>query len=207
MKKLQPFLLMALTVLFLTGCSGAPSNEKIRTALEDGTITIEDAKAKGWIDDQWIEENFEQIDAKSKIYLFDPFETTYLDGSATSSELIEGKMCLVFINEIVDGTMEKLDIYDKAYDEMIASGVPILGIVSGDIDLDTAKEKLKEMSFPMIVRNDDMQRSMELSGFDTMMDYDVVSVFTKDGGIYTAWQNNETTEGLITYAKELVKDE
>lgn len=207
MKKIITKTLSLLLVFSLVGCSSAPSNEKIKAALEDGTITVEDAKAKGWIDDQWIEENFKQLDAKSKIYLLDPFETTYLDGTPASSELIEGKMCLVFINELVDGTMEKLDTFNSAYEEMETCGVPILGIVSGDIDKDMAKEKLTDMGFPIIIRNEDMQRSLELSGFDDMLDYDVVSVFTKDGGIYTAWQNSVTTEGLITYAKELAKDE
>ena len=207
MKKPTAILLTALLVLSMTACSSAPSEDKIKAALEDGTITMEDAKAKGWIDDQWVEDNFKPIEGKSKIYLLAPFETTYLDGTPASSELIEGKMCLVFINELADGTVEKLDTFNQAYGEMEASGVPMLGIVSDDIDTDTAKEALKDMGFPMIIRNDDMQRSLALSGFDTMLSYDVVSLFTKEGGIYTAWRSSETTEGLIAYAKDLSNEE
>lgn len=207
MKKLTTILLIMVLALTMTACSPTPSDSKIKEALEDGTITVEDAKAKGWIDDKWIEANFEPIEAKSKIYLLEPFETTYLDGTPASSELIEGKMCLVFINELAGETIEKLDEFNNAYAKMEAVGVPILGIVSGNIDIDTAKEKLKNMDFPMVIRNDDMQSSLELSGFDTMLDYDVVSVFTKEGGIYTAWHRNATTEGLIESAKDLSNEE
>lgn len=207
MKRIRVLLVTALLVMSMTACGGTPSEEKIKAALEDGTITVEDAKAKGWIDDEWIKENFEQIEGKSKIYLLDPFETTYLDGTPASSELIEGSMCLVFINALAEETLEKLDAFNQAYEEMEASGVPMLGIVSGDLDTDAAREALQDLGFPIIVRNDDMQRSMALSGFDSMMDYDVVSVFTKDGGIYTAWRNSETTDGLIAYAKDLANEE
>lgn len=207
MKKLTATLFTALLLLSMTACSSTPSNDKIKAALDEGTITVEDAKAKGWIDDEWVKANFEQMDAKSKIYLLAPFETTYLDGTVASSTLIEGKMCLVFINELTDGTAEKLDEFNRAYEEMNAAGVPILGIVSDDNDTDTATERLKNVTFPIIVRNEDMQRSLALSGFDTMLDYDVVSVFTKDGGIYTAWRNGETTEELIDYAKDLAHED
>lgn len=206
MKKRLVLLCAALLVVSMTACGGAPSEEKIKAALEDGTITVEDAKAKGWIDDEWIKANFEPIEAKSKIYLLDPFETTYLDGRPASSDLIEGTMCLVFINDLTDATVEKLGAFNQAYAEMEAVGVPMLGIVSGDINTDSAKEALKDMGFSMIIRNDDMQRSLELSDFDTMLGYDVVSVFTKEGGIYTAWRSSGTTEGLIAYAKDLANE-
>lgn len=207
MKKTLAILLAALLVASMAACGSPPSDEKIKAALEDGTITVEDAKAKGWIDEEWIEANFEQMDAMSKLYMLDPFETTYLDGTDVSSDVIEGKMCLVFINEFTEGTAEKLDVFNQAHEEMEAAGVPVLGIVSSDIDMDIAGEALEGMGFPMIIRNADMQRSLELSGFDTMLDYDVVSVFTKEGGIYTAWNSSATTEDLIGYAKELADEE
>lgn len=207
MKKIIAILLAALLVLSMTACSGRPSDDKIKAALDDGTITVEDAKAKGWIDEEWIKANFETIEAKAKIYLLDPFQTTYLDGTAASSELIEGKMCLVFINELTEGTKEKLDAFNRAYEEMEDIGVPMLGIISDKISIENAKATLKDIGFPMIIRNEDMNRSMALSGFDTMMDYDVVSVFTKDGGIYTAWSSSQTEEGLIAYAKKLANEE
>lgn len=207
MKKLIIILLSAMVVFTLAGCDSVPTDEKIKAVLDDGTVTIEDAKAKGWINDQWIEENYEQLDAKTKIYLLDPFETTYLDGTAASSNLIEGKMCLVFINEFADETMKKLQTFQSVYEEMNKIGIPILGIVSDEIDAETAMEKLKNITFPLIIRNDDMQRSMKLSGFDDMLDADVISVFTKDGGIYSAWRNSETKEGLLEFSQRLADEE
>ena len=76
MKKKFVIIISSLLILSLGGCSSKPSEEKIKSALDEGTITVEDAKEKGWIDDDWIKANYETVEAKSKIYLFDPFETT-----------------------------------------------------------------------------------------------------------------------------------
>lgn len=207
MKKTVVMMLYLLLLVSLSGCGSVPSDEEIKAALEEGIITVEVARSKGWIDDQWMEENFEKLDANSKIYMLSPFQTTYLDGTQASSDLIEGKMCLVFINELTDGTMEKLEAFNSACKEMEETGVPILGILAGETDQNSAVKMLKDMKFPIIIRNEEMQHSLELQGFDTMLDFDVVSVFTADGGIYTAWSHNETKESLVAYAKELIKNE
>lgn len=204
MKKEIAFLLSAMLVLSLTGCGVKPSDDKIKTALEEGTITIEDAKAKGWIDDEWIKANFEQIDANTKIYLFDPFETTYLDGTPASSNIIEGKMCLVFFNTQEEKTMEQLQVFNDICEEMESIGVPVLGIIT-DEDIDAAKEKLTDMKFPIIVYNDEMQKSLEF--YQNIIDTDLVSVFTKEGGFYTAWNNSAVADDLLSFAKELKNEE
>lgn len=199
MKRMMTVLLAAMLMLSIAGCSSAPSDDKIKDALATGTITIEDAKSKGWIDKEWIEANYKPIQAKSKIYLFEPFETTYLDGTPASSAIIEGTMCLVFFNTAYADTPEKLKAYNEVSDQMKELGVPILGIIT-DKDVAAAKEKLSDMKFPVIVYNEAMLKAFE--GHDEMIKQDVVSVFTKDGGFYTAWRNGETTESLLDYAKD-----
>lgn len=203
MKKPIAILLTSLLALSLTACSGAPSEEKIKTALEDGTITVKDAKAKGWIDDAWIKANFKQIEAKSKIHLFDPFETTYLDGTPASSNLIEGKMCLVFFNTEEEATLSKLDIYNDITSEMKELGVPIIGIIT-DNDSNMAKDKLKDIKFPVIVYNEEMQTS--LKDYSGLIDEDIVSVFTKEGGFYTAWNSKGDKEDVLEFASVLADE-
>ena len=95
-KRTVLLLLAGAMVLSLAGCFGAPSEEKIIQALDDGTITVEDAKAKGWIDDDWIDDHFKSVEASTKIHQFDVFETTYLNGEEVSSSIISEEMCLVF---------------------------------------------------------------------------------------------------------------
>lgn len=204
MKRMMTILLSAMLVLSLVGCSSTPSDEKIKEALAEGRITIEDAKSKGWIDEEWIQANYKPIEGKSKIYLFEPFETTYLDGTSALSTIIEGEMCLVFFNTEHEDTLEKLKAYNEVSDRMKELGVPILGIMI-DKDAEAAKEKLSDLKFPVIIYNDAMQ--MSLGNYSDMFDKDVVSVFTKDGGIYTAWRNGETTESLLDYAETAVNEE
>lgn len=204
MKRMMAALLSAVLALSLAGCGATPSDEQIKEALAEGTITVEDAKSRGWIDDEWINANYQPIEGKSKIYLFEPFETTYLDGSPASSTIIEGTMCLVFFNTEQPDTLEKLKPYHEASGQMKELGVPILGIIT-DKDVDAAKERLSELNFPVIVYNEAMLAAFE--SHDEMIQQDVVSVFTKDGGIYTAWRNGETTESLLDYAKGEANEE
>lgn len=203
MKKLIAILLSALVVLSLTGCGSKPSEQKIKASLEDGTITIEDAKTKGWIDDEWIQKNFQPIEGHTKIYLFEPFDTTYLDGTPTSSELIEGKMCLVFFNTQKEETVNKLKIFNEAYEDMKALGIPILGVIT-DKDVAGAKEELTDIKFPIIVYNEAMQTS--LKQYPEITETDVVSVFTKDGGFYSAWNNSFEQDGLLPFAQKVTDD-
>lgn len=204
MKKMMTIFLSAMLVFSLAGCSTTPSDEKIKDALAEGTITVEDAKSKGWIDDEWIQANYQPIEGKSKIYLFEPFETTYLDGTPASSSIIEGTMCLVFFNTEQPDTLEKLKVYNEVSDQMKEQGVPILGIIT-DKDVAAAREKLSDIKFPVIVYNEAMLAAFE--SHDEMIQQDVASVFTKNGGIYTAWRNGETTESLLDYAKGEANEE
>lgn len=191
-------------LLSLTACSSQPSDTEIKEALDEGIITVEDAKAKGWIDDAWIEAHFEQVDAKSKIYLFAPFETTYLDGTPAASDIIHDTMCLVFFDTSKEETMDKLVPFQEAQKEMEAAGVPMLGIVT-DEDLDAARERLKDVNFPVIVYNDEMQAAM--ADYQDIIDTDLTSVFTKDGGFYTAWYMQGQTDELVQTAKDMVATE
>ena len=200
MKRKLILVISCLLVFSLGGCNSRPSEEKVRPALDDGAITLEDAKEKGWIDDDWIDANYEKIEAKSKIYLFDPFETTYLDGTPASSNIFEGETCMVFFHTQGEKTLEKLKVFNDISDEMKTIGVPVIGIITDD-DVDAAKEKLTDVKFPVIVYNESMQES--LKNYDDLIQSDLVSIFTKEGGFYTAWNTEAEADDLLSFAKEL----
>lgn len=203
MKKYVVSLLSIMAVSSLVGCSKVPSDDKIMSALDDGTITIEDAKAKGWINDKWIKEHFQPMDAGLKVGKITPFKTIYIDGKSVSSEIISGKMCLVFFNTSKESTMDKLKVYKELKDELDKMGIPMLGIVM-DKDLELAKEKLKDMNFPIIVLNEEAAQSFEM--YKDIIDTDAVSVFTRDGGIYSSWNGNANKEDLLEFAGRLVDE-
>lgn len=202
-KKHCSLLMAGLLVVAMAGCSSSPSEEEIMSALEKGTITVEDAKSKGWIDDAWIEKHFEPVEAKSKIYLLDPFDTTYLDGAPASSQLIEGTMCLVFFNSTVDSSIDTLKEISKISEQMKQLGVPVLGIIT-DHDVDTARASLPESKLPVIVYNEEMEKSFDF--YKDLIEDNVVSVFTKDGGIYSAWNNDCSAEGLLDAAEGIANE-
>lgn len=203
MKKCVVSLLSVLAVSSLVGCSKAPSDEEIMSAIDDGKITIEDAKSKGWIDDEWIEEHFKPIEQGSKIAPIVPFKTTYLDGTPVSSEIISGKMFLVFFDTSKETTMDKLKSINEITDQLKEMGIPALGIAT-DKDLDGAKEKLTDMKFPIIAFNEEAAKSFEK--YKDIITTDLVSVFTREGGIYSSWNGNADKDALLKYAKGLADE-
>ena len=202
-KRTVLLLLAGAMVLSLAGCFGAPSEEKIIQALDDGTITVEDAKAKGWIDDDWIDDHFKSVEASTKIHQFDVFETTYLNGEEVSSSIISEEMCLVFFDTAKDGTLEKLEVFNQIADIMRETGVPVLGI-GMDEALAIAQETLKYIKFPVIVYNDAMKSS--LGKYEDILDDALTFVFTKDGGFYTAWNTNVDKEKILEVADWIAKE-
>jgi hypothetical protein len=191
-------------IFILTGCSSKPSDKRIKEALDNGTITVEDAKSKGWINDEWIEKNFKKITAGSKIHLFEQFQTTYLDGTPAPKNVISGKMHVAFFNSKSDKTAEQIKILNSAYEKFVKYDIPILGVVL-DEDLNEAKELLKGVKFPVIVYNEEMKKS--LKEYADIIKTDYVSVWTKEGGFYSAWESTENAEDLISFAEVLKNEE
>lgn len=203
MKKCVVSLLSVLAVSSLVGCSKAPSDEEIMSAIDDGKITIEDAKSKGWIDDEWIEEHFQPIEQGSKIASIEPFKTTYLDGTSVSSEIISGKMFLVFFDTSKETTMDKLKSINEITDQLKEMGIPVLGILT-DKNLDGAKEKLTDVKFPIIAFNEEAAKSFEK--YKDIIATDLVSVFTREGGLYSSWNGSADKDALLKYAKGLIDE-
>lgn len=53
--------LAALLTLSLAACGEkAPSLEEVEQAIEAGTLTVEDAQDKGWVDQAWVDDYWER---------------------------------------------------------------------------------------------------------------------------------------------------
>lgn len=111
---------------------------------------------------------------------------------------------MVFFHTTEEKTLEKLEVFNDISDEMKTIGVPVIGILT-DKDIDNAKEKLTDIKFPVILYNDSMQQS--LKEYDSLIDSDLVSIFTKEGGFYTAWNTSAEADELLSFAKELRDEE
>ena len=110
-------------------------------------------------------------------------------------------MCLVFFDSTVEGSTDTLAEISKISGQMEELGVPVLGIMT-DSDLDAARETLPELNFPVIVYNEEMQKSLDL--YKDLIKDTVVSVFTKDGGIYSAWNSDCSADELLDSAEDLL---
>ena len=81
----------AALALSLTACGEKrPSQEEVEQAIEAGTLTIEDALDKGWIDQAWVdayqEENSVPAASKMETNMVGDFTTTTLSGEEFTQE-------------------------------------------------------------------------------------------------------------------------
>ena len=90
-RRLVTFGLAAALALSLTACGEKqPSQEEVEQAIEAGTLTIEDALDKGWIDQAWgdayQEENRVPAASKMETNMAGDFTTTPLPGEDLTRE-------------------------------------------------------------------------------------------------------------------------
>ena len=90
-RKLAMLGLAAAMALSLAACGEKrPSQEDVEQSIEAGTLTIEDALDKGWVDQAWVdayyEENSVPAASKTESNMVGDFATTTLSGEAFTRE-------------------------------------------------------------------------------------------------------------------------
>ena len=90
-RKLAVLGLAAAMALSLAACGEKrPSQEDVEQSIEAGTLTIEDALDKGWVDQAWVdacyEENSVPAASKTESNMVGDFATTTLSGEAFTRE-------------------------------------------------------------------------------------------------------------------------
>lgn len=95
--------LAALLTLSLAACGEkAPSLEEVEQAIEAGTLTVEDAQDKGWVDQAWVDGYWEArtVPAADKIEAnrVGEFTTTTLSGEPFTQENLGDVLLFAFVD-------------------------------------------------------------------------------------------------------------
>lgn len=117
--------------LTLSACgSQTPSLEEVEAAIEDGSITIEDALDKGWITQEWVdsymEENTVPAADKIAINMVGEFETQTVTGDPFTNQDIPAVTFMVFLDPEDAGAQAYYDELVKAVEDVRAAGADIV---------------------------------------------------------------------------------
>ena len=102
-RKLAMLGLAAAMALSLAACGEKrPSQEDVEQSIEAGTLTIEDALDKGWVDQAWVdayyEENSVPAASKTESNMVGDFATTTLSGEAFTREQLGDVVFFAFLD-------------------------------------------------------------------------------------------------------------
>ena len=186
--------------LTLSACgSQAPSQEEVEAAIEDGSITIEDALDKGWIDQAWVdsymEENSVPVADKIAINKVGEFETKTVTGDTFTNQDIPAVAFMVFLDPEDAGAQAYYDELVKAVEDVRAASADIVVCSKGGMDA----ELYQDAPFSVVEYNDAMKTVLAQN--DGMAsEIPCVGVWYVDGSLISAWSSEVDAASLADSA-------
>lgn len=206
-KRLAALGLTTVMALSLAACGEkAPSHDEVEQAIEAGTLTIEDALDKGWVDQEWVDSYYEEnsVPAVSKMesHIVGDFTTTTLSGDEFTKEQLGSVVLFAFIDPNTDGAQDFYDALAESYDDVIASGAEILVCSKSE----TGIEMFDNAPFSVVFCNDSLRTAMGASS--EMLKKDAlpnIASWYVNGSFLSAWYVEVNADELSTSAADWVK--
>ena len=186
--------------LTLSACgSQAPSQEEVEAAIEDGSITVEDALNKGWVTQEWVdsymEENTVPAADKMAVNKVGEFETQTVTGDPFTNQDIPAVAFMVFMDPEDAGAQAYYDELVKAVEDIRAAGADIVVCSKGGMDA----ELYQDAPFSVVEYNDAMKTVLAQN--DGMAsEIPCVGVWYVDGSLISAWSSEVDAASLADSA-------
>ena len=186
--------------LTLSACgSQAPSQEEVEAAIEDGSITVEDALNKGWVTQEWVdsymEENTVPAADKMAVNKVGEFETQTVTGDPFTNQDIPAVAFMVFLDPEDAGAQAYYDELVKAVEDVRAAGADIVVCSKGGMDA----ELYQDAPFSVVEYNDAMKDALAQN--DGMAsEIPCVGVWHVDGSLISAWSSEVDAASLADSA-------
>ena len=205
MKRLTAMFLTAACVLSLAACgTQKPNLAEVKQAIEEGTVTLEDAVDKGWVTQEWVDEYLEEHSVpaadKAAAGAIGEFTTTTLSGEEFTREQMADITLFVFL--------DPTDPEAEAFYQALADGYEGVKINGADILVCTKGEEGNEIfenaPFPVIHYNDSLKKAV---GNYTEMIEGQPNVYSwcVNASFYSAWSSSVESEELAEDAASFVQ--
>ena len=178
--------LAALLTLSLAACGEkAPSLEEVEQAIEAGTLTVEDAQDKGWVDQAWVEIN-----------RVGEFTTTTLSGEPFTQEDLGHVLLFAFVDPASEDAGAFYDAMTAAWDGVQEAGAGMVLCLKGEDE----RGQFADAPFPVILYNDSLKEALgNNSGMVEDKDVPNTASWYVNGSFLSAW-------ALVLDAEELPED-
>ena len=193
--------LAAVMTLSLTACGEkTPSLEEVEQAIEAGTLTVEDALDKGWVDQAWADAYWEEssVPAVSKIEAnrVGEFTTTTLSGEPFTREDLGDVLLFAFVDPASEEAGAFYDAMTAAWDGVQEAGAGMVLCLKGEDE----SGRFADAPFPVILYNDSLKEALgNNSGMVEDKDVPNTASWYVNGSFLSAW-------ALVLDAEELPED-
>ena len=206
-KRLAALGLAAVLALAVTACGEKqPSQEEVEQAIEAGTLTVEDALDKGWIDQAWVEayqeENSVPAASKMETNMVGDFTTVTLSGEAFTREKLGDVVFFAFLDPNAEGTQAFYDALTEGYDGVVENGADIVVCTKSE----SGSELFAEAPFPVILYNDSLKAA--IGGNSSMVEDGEMpnaASWYVNGSFLSAWYSTVDAEELPASAAAFVE--
>ena len=173
--------------LALSACgSKQPTLEEVEAAIRDGSVTVEDALDKGWIDQEWVDSYLEEnsVPAADKIAVnkVGEFKTQTRDGETFTHQDLPDTAFVAFLDLEGDSAAEYYQALVDGVEDVRAAGADIVVCSKGGMDA----EMYQDAPFSVVEYNDSMKQA--LGNNDEMASgAPCIGVWYAKGALLSAW--------------------
>ena len=206
-RRLAALGLAAAMGLTLAACGEQqPSREEVEQAIEAGTLTVEDALDKGWIDQAWVdayqEENSVPAGSKMEAGAVGDFTTTTLSGEEFTRAQLGDVVLFAFLDPTAEGTQAFYDGLAGGYDGVVENGADIVVCTKRE----DGNELFAEAPFPVILYNDSVKAAIGgSSGMVEDPETPNTASWYVNGSFLSAWYSTVEGEDLPQSAAAFVE--
>lgn len=205
MKRLTAMILAAVLALSLAACgSTKPGLDEVEQALEEGSITLEDAVNKGWVTQEWADEYIEERSVpaadKTEAGAIGEFSTTTLSGEEFTREQMAGVTLFVFLDPADPDAAAFYQALADGYEGVKEAGADILVCTKSE----DGNELFADAPFPVILYNDSLKAAV--GNFTEMIEgMPNTSSWCVNASFHSAWSASAVSEELAEDAAGFVQ--
>lgn len=204
MKRWKMIVLVLTCALALAACgSQKPSLDEVEQAIEDGSLTVEDAVDRGLVTQEWADEYVQQQSvpaaSKTEAGAIGEFSTTTLSGEEFTREQLADVTLFVFLDPADPDAETFYQALADGYEGVKENGAEILVCTKSE----DGNELFEDAPFPVIHYNDSLKAAVEnhkemIEGMPNTASWCVNASF------YSAWFSAVEAEELADDAASFV---
>ena len=202
-KKIMTMGVLLLCMILVACGSNTPSLEEVEAAIEDGSVTVQDALDKGWITQEWadsyLEENSVPAADKIAVNKMGEFVTETKDGDTFANEDMSDVTFLAFIDPADTGAADFYESLTAGIEGVRGEGVDIVVCSKGDMEA----ELFQDAPFPVVAYNDSLKTALAQND-EMASGSPCVGVWYVNGSLLSAWSTLIDTDDLADSAAGFV---